>query len=186
MFLSLLWYSRQNSFHISNARFSPFAIRNELVHSGFILGDVRAFHVQKFKWHFPGNNWWLFIKILIYGVQTTPHDSGGVLWFHVGHLLRQSICLPYIFSFPGGQKLGYVSGVSRNLIYALTLRRASLGLIVGKLSPIFDSVIISPTWHTSVFSFPHDNLNKYQEMFTKRGICIDNAEIWFGIDNGQT
>ena len=40
--------------------------------------------------------------------------------------------------------------------------------------------------HTSVrFSFPDDNLNKHQWIFTKLGICIDIVEIWFGIANGQ-
>ena len=37
----------------------------------------------------------------------------------------------------------------------------------------------------SVFLFPDDNLSKYQEIFTKPGICIDSIEIWFGIANGQ-
>ena len=57
-----------------------------------------------------------------------PHNSGGVLWFHVGRL-----CV-----------------------------------------------------HPSVrFSFPDDNLSKHQWVFTKLGMCIDIAEIWFGIANGQ-
>ena len=37
----------------------------------------------------------------------------------------------------------------------------------------------------SVFSFPDDNLSKYQWIFTKLGMCIDIVEIWFGIANGQ-
>ena len=40
--------------------------------------------------------------------------------------------------------------------------------------------------HLSVrFSFPDDNLSKYQWIFTKLGMCIDIVEIWFGIPNGQ-
>ena len=35
------------------------------------------------------------------------------------------------------------------------------------------------------FSFPDDNLSKYQWIFTKLGMCIDNVEIWFWIANGQ-
>ena len=35
------------------------------------------------------------------------------------------------------------------------------------------------------FSFPDDNLSKYQWIFTKLGMCIDIVEIWFGIANGQ-
>ena len=37
----------------------------------------------------------------------------------------------------------------------------------------------------SVFSFMDDNLNKYQWIFAKLGVCIDIMEIWFGIANGQ-
>ena len=40
--------------------------------------------------------------------------------------------------------------------------------------------------HLSVrFSFPDDNLSKYQWIFTKSGVCIDILEIWYGIANGQ-
>ena len=40
---------------------------------------------------------------------------------------------------------------------------------------------------TSIFSFPDDNLSKYQWIFTKLAIymCIDIVEICFGIANGQ-
>ena len=35
-------------------------------------------------------------------------------------------------------------------------------------------------------SFPNDNLNKHQLIFTKLVVmCIDIMEIWFGIANGQ-
>ena len=37
----------------------------------------------------------------------------------------------------------------------------------------------------SVFSFPDDSFSKYQWIFAKLGMCIDIAEIWFGIANGQ-
>ena len=33
--------------------------------------------------------------------------------------------------------------------------------------------------------FPDDILNKHQWIFTKLGVCIDIAEIWFGIANGH-
>ena len=36
----------------------------------------------------------------------------------------------------------------------------------------------------SAFSFPDDNLSKYQWIFAKLGMCIDIVEIWFGIANG--
>ena len=37
----------------------------------------------------------------------------------------------------------------------------------------------------SVFSFPDDNLSKYQWLFAKLGMRIDIAGVWFGIANGQ-
>ena len=37
----------------------------------------------------------------------------------------------------------------------------------------------------SVFSFPIENLSKYQWIFTKLSMCIDIVEIRFGIANGQ-
>ena len=36
-----------------------------------------------------------------------------------------------------------------------------------------------------IFSFPDDNLSKYQWIFSKLGMCIDIREIWFEIDNRQ-
>ena len=65
----------------------------------------------------------IIIPMLFY---TPPHNSGGVLLFHVGHLCV--ICL-------------------------------------------------------SVFSFPNDNLSKFQWIFVKLGMYIDVVEIWFGIAN---
>ena len=38
---------------------------------------------------------------------------------------------------------------------------------------------------TSVFSFLDENFSKSQWIFTKLGMCIDIAEICFGIANGQ-
>ena len=35
-----------------------------------------------------------------------------------------------------------------------------------------------------VFSFPDDNLSKYQWIFTKLSVFIDIVEAWFGIVNG--
>ena len=40
--------------------------------------------------------------------------------------------------------------------------------------------------HPSIrFSFPDDNFNKHQWIFTRLGMCIYIVEIWFGIANGQ-
>ena len=37
----------------------------------------------------------------------------------------------------------------------------------------------------TAFSFPDDNLSRYQQIFSKLGMCIDNKKICFGIANGQ-
>ena len=37
----------------------------------------------------------------------------------------------------------------------------------------------------SGFSFPGDNLSKYQWIFTKLAMCIDIIDIWFGIAGGR-
>ena len=60
---------------------------------------------------------------------TPSHNSGGVLWFHVGR--------PCV-------------------------------------RPFFRPLYVRPSVR---FSFPDDNLNKHQWIFTKLGMCIDIVEI---------
>ena len=57
-----------------------------------------------------------------------------------------------IFSFPD-----YNLGFSPNLLYALTLRRSGLGLLMGKFRQFFTELSARDT---PIFSFPHDNLSK--------------------------
>ena len=40
-------------------------------------------------------------------------------------------------------------------------------------------------YDTSMFSFPDENLSKYQWIYTNLGTCIAIVEFWFGIANGQ-
>ena len=37
----------------------------------------------------------------------------------------------------------------------------------------------------SIFSFPDNNLSKYEWIFSELGMCIDSVGIWFGNANGQ-
>ena len=53
---------------------------------------------------------------------------------------------------------------------------------MGKFRQIFTEL---STRDTPIFSFPYDNLSKWQGILTKLAICIDIKEIWFGIANGQ-
>ena len=47
-------------------------------------------------------------------------------------------------------------------------------------------VSIPPSVRLSIcYWFPDDNLSKHQWIFTKLSMCIDIADIWFGIANGQ-
>ena len=52
----------------------------------------------------------------------------------------------------------------------------------GQISSIVDRVICPDTL---VFSFPEYKLRKYQWIFSKLGMCIDNVEIWFRFANGK-
>ena len=40
-------------------------------------------------------------------------------------------------------------------------------------------------WPSVFFLFADNNLSKFQQIFTKPGMCIDIVEIWLGIANGQ-
>ena len=46
------------------------------------------------------------------------------------------------------------------------------------------SCVRPPVLRPSAFSFPNDNLNKCQWIFTRLGMCIDIVEIWCGIASG--
>ena len=50
-----------------------------------------------------------------------------------------------------------MKGFSPKLLYALTLRRSGLGLLMGKFCQIFTELSARDT---PIFSFPDDNLSK--------------------------
>ena len=54
--------------------------------------------------------------------------------------------------------------------------------VCPSVCPLYVRPSVRPSVH---FSFPDDNLSKYQWIFSKLGMCIDIVEIWFGIANGQ-
>ena len=53
----------------------------------------------------------------------------------------------------------------------------------GQISSIFFAELSARD--TSFFSFPDDNLSKYQWICITLDMCIDIVEIWFGIANGH-
>ena len=60
-------------------------------------------------------------------------------------------------------------------------------IVVGYYGFKFDIYVsVHPSVvHPSIFSFPYNNLSKYQWIFTKLGLCIYIVKIWFWIANGQ-
>ena len=60
------------------------------------------------------------------------------------------------------------------------------GIANGQISSNFNGVLTElSARETPEFSFPDNNLSKFQGILTKLGTCIDIKEIWFGIANGQ-
>ena len=55
---------------------------------------------------------------------------------------------------------------------------------MGKFCQFLTELHVS-AWDMSVFSFPDDNVSKYQCIFTKLGVCIVIVETWFGIADGE-
>ena len=104
-------------------------------------------------------------------IYTLPHDImvSHWLWPFVVTVCPSFCCTtvhPY-FCFQMITWLN-VNGFSLNLVCALILWRSGLGLLIGKFRKFFNYL---PT--TSIFSFPDNNLSKYQWTFTRLGICID-------------
>ena len=69
---------------------------------------------------------------------TQPHDSGEVLWYHIGCLVCPSICLSVCHTSVGPcfrfQTITWVNvnGFSPNSVCALILWRSGFGLLIGK------------------------------------------------------
>ena len=88
---------------------------------------------------------------------------------------------PY-FAFPDGNLSKY-QGISPNLVCALiSVWGSGSGLLMGEFCQFLTEFSARDA---SVFSFPDDNLSKYQRIFSKLGMCVDIVDIWFGIANGQ-
>ena len=75
-----------------------------------------------------------------------------------------------------------INGFSPNLICAMILWRSEFELLTGKFHQFLTEL---STCDRSVFSFPDDNFNKCQWIFTKLGLCISIVEIWFRIAHWQ-
>ena len=71
---------------------------------------------------------------------------------------------------------------SPNLVCVFILWRFGLGLLMGNFHQFLKEL---SAHKTSVFSFQDNNGSKSQWIVTKVDMCIDTAEIWFGIANRQ-
>ena len=120
----------------------------------------------------------IFFFFFLIHFYTPPHNSGGVLWFHVG---RPWVVRPSVFCL-GMITWVNINGFSPNLVCALILWRSGLGLLMAKFRQFLTEL---PARDTPKFWFPDDNLSKHQWIFTKLGMCIEIVDIWFGIANGQ-
>ena len=88
---------------------------------------------------------------------TPPHNSGGVLWFHVGHpSVCPSVIRPSVFRFLMITWVN-INGFSPNLVCALVLWRSGLGLLIGKFRQFLTELSAQDT---PIFSFPDYNLSK--------------------------
>ena len=58
------------------------------------------------------------------------------------------------------------------------------GIMVSQLS-MCPSICRTSIRPSVPISFTDDNLNKYQWLFTKLGVCIEIVAIWFEIAKGQ-
>ena len=82
------------------------------------------------------------------------------IWFGIANGQISSnfygvICPRHAHIFVSGQWVNN-KGFKPNLLYALTLRRSGLGLLMGKFSQIFTELSVRDT---PIFSFPDDNLS---------------------------
>ena len=91
--------------------------------------------------------------------------------------VHPSICILFLddnLSIP-------ISGFSPNLVFALILWRSGLGLLMGK----FRQILMVICRRHALFSFPDDNLSKFQGILSKLGTCIDVKVICLGLLMGK-
>ena len=116
----------------------------------FWLKVLDAKHVSG-KLHCPRT------ALIINTFYTTPHNSGRVLWFHVGHLcvcpsvIRQSYVCPSVFHFRMITSVN-INGFSSNLVCALLLWRSGLGFLKGKFHQIFRELSARDTLMAGYYS----------------------------------
>ena len=99
--------------------------------------------------------WYLHTRIIHYitgltclplprtSFHTSPHDSGGVLWYHVMSVrpsARSSIVRPSVFSFPD-DNLSKCQWIFTKLGVCIDIVEIWFGIVNGQILSIFDRVI---------------------------------------------
>ena len=135
-----------------------------------LLTELSACYMSIFS--FPDNNLskcqWIFTKL---GMCIDINRGGWRLLMGKFHLYLMGYLLatrPY-FHFWIITWVN-ISGFSSNLFVHWYLLRSSLGMQMGKLSQLLTDLSVR---HTSIFSFPDNNLSKCPWTFTKLCMCID-------------
>ena len=102
----------------------------------------------------------LMVLLVIHGhFYTPPHNSGGVLWFHIGRpsvrppvpsYVSLSVCPSVRFSFPD-DNLSKHQWIFTKLGICIDIVKIWFGIANGQISSIFDGVICPR--HTHIFHF---------------------------------
>ena len=94
-----------------------------------VVSDMKTFRKK-----ISPNPWWPYFY-------TPPHDSGGVLWYHVGYpCVCPSAIRPSVFSFPDNN-LSKCQWIFTKLGVCIDIVEIWFGIVNGQISLTFDSVI---------------------------------------------
>ena len=117
---------------------------------------------------------------------TPPHDSGWILWFHIGRpfnhpsFVPSSLCAYFYF---WTITWVHINGFSPNFVSVLILWWSDLGLLIGKFrQSLTELSVLTPS---GLYFVSGQNLSKYQCIFTNLGTCIGIVMVLFGIANRQ-
>ena len=95
-------------------------------------------------------DWQKLVLIAEWSFYTQPHNSGGVLWFHVGH---PCVCPSVRFSFPDDH-LSKHQWIFTKLGLFVDIVEIWFGIANGQISSNFTELSARDT---PIFSFPDNN-----------------------------
>ena len=112
----------------------------------------------------------LLYFVFSHGNFYTPHDSGGVLWFHVGRpcVCSSVICLSVSILFPN-DNLSKHQWIFTKLGMYNDIMEIWFGIVNDQISSKFDGVICPRHGH---ILFPEDNMRKCQGILTNLVLAL--------------